>query len=67
MEDWARTTEDEMVRGVYVRRAKSDQTMVGDAIDRYVREITPTKEESTRGPVKGGVKPGQCGGVKVGQ
>jgi integrase len=50
VEDWARTTEDEMVRGVYVRRAKSDQTMVGDAIDRYVREITPTKEESTRGP-----------------
>jgi len=50
VKDWARDTEAEMVRGVYVPRAKLDQTMVGDAVDRYLREITPTKEESTRGP-----------------
>jgi integrase len=50
VEDWARSTEDEMVRGVYVRRAKSGQTTVEDAIDRYLLEITPIKEESTREP-----------------
>jgi integrase len=49
-EDWATNTESEMVQGVYIRRAKSHQVLIGDLIDRYGREITPTKEESTRGP-----------------
>ncbi len=49
-QDWARTTEDEMVRGVYIRRTTADRTILADAVDRYIREVTPTKEESTQGP-----------------
>jgi hypothetical protein len=47
-EDWATLTEGEMVRGVYIRRATADRTMVAEAVDRYLREVTPTKEESTQ-------------------
>jgi hypothetical protein len=47
-EDWARRTEDEMVRGVYIRRAPAERTTVEAALKRYLREVTPTKRESTR-------------------
>lgn len=33
-EDWARRTEDEMVRGVYIRRAGSERTTVEAAMRR---------------------------------
>lgn len=51
-EDWARRTEDEMVRGVYIQRAPSERTTLSDALDRYVREVTPTKAESTQASEK---------------
>ncbi len=35
-EDWARQTEDEMVRGVFIRRAPSQQISLKDALDRYL-------------------------------
>ena len=44
-EDWARQSEDEMVRGVYIRRSTSQKLTVDIALDRYLREITPTKKE----------------------
>lgn len=47
-EDWARRTEDEMVRGVYIRRSASERTIFGDALDRYLKEVTPTKKASTQ-------------------
>jgi integrase len=47
-EDWARRTEDEMVRGVFIQRAPSEKTTVADALDRYKREIVPTKKPSTQ-------------------
>ena len=47
-EDWARRTEDEMVRGVFIQRAPSEKTTVADALDRYEREIVPTKKVSTQ-------------------
>nr|WP_231572232.1 MULTISPECIES: hypothetical protein [Burkholderia] len=47
-EDWARRTEDEMVRGVFIQRAPSEKTTVADALDRYEREIVPTKKTSTQ-------------------
>ncbi len=47
-EDWARGTEDDMVRGLYIRRATADRTTLANAVDRYLREVTPTKEESTQ-------------------
>lgn len=47
-EDWARDTEVEMVRGVYIRRAAADRMTLEYALDRYLREVTPTKEASTQ-------------------
>ncbi len=48
--DWARNTEDEMVQGVYIKRASSTRLTVGEAIDRYLTEVTKKKAESTQGP-----------------
>ena len=47
-EDWARRTEDEMVRGVYIKRATADRMTVKSAVDRYVKEVTPTKRPSSQ-------------------
>jgi|SRR5579883_2644941 len=49
-EDWARRTEDEIVRGVYIDRGSSERMMFVDAMDRYLREVTPTKKASTQEP-----------------
>ena len=45
--DWARRTEDEMVRGVYIDRAGSDRILLKHALDRYLREVSTTKKPST--------------------
>ncbi len=47
-EDWARRTEDAMVRGVFIERAPSERMTFGAALDRYLAEVTPTKKESTQ-------------------
>jgi integrase len=47
-EDWARRTEDEMVRGTYIQRATADRMTVESAVDRYVKEVTPTKRPSSQ-------------------
>ena len=47
-EDWARRTEDEIVRGVYIDRAASERLMFVAAMDRYLREVTPTKKASSQ-------------------
>jgi integrase len=47
-EDWARRTEDEMVRGAYIQRAGADRLTVEDALVRYLAEITPTKRPSSQ-------------------
>ena len=47
-ENWARSTEDEIVRGIYVHKANSEKLSISDAIDRYLKEVTPTKKESTQ-------------------
>lgn len=46
-EDWARRTEDEMVRGVYIDRADAGRMLLKTAIDRYLREVSSTKKAST--------------------
>ena len=46
--DWARNTEDEMIRGVYLKRVSSESTTIASALDRYLKEITPTKRASTQ-------------------
>jgi len=47
-EDWSRRTEDEMIRGVYIRRVPSESTTIASALDRYLKEITPSKRLSTQ-------------------
>lgn len=47
-EDWSRRTEDEMVRGIYICRSASERTTFAGALDRYLKEVTPTKKASTQ-------------------
>ena len=47
-EDWARRTEDEMVRGMYIHRASAERMTVEAALKRYLREVTPSKRASTQ-------------------
>ena len=46
-EDWARRTEDEMVRGVYINRAGAEKLLLEKALDRYLSEVSASKREST--------------------
>jgi integrase len=47
-EDWARSTEDEMVRGMYVKRSQAEKMLFSDAVDRYLREVTIHKRPYTQ-------------------
>ncbi|MEW6648522.1 MAG: site-specific integrase [Pseudomonadota bacterium] len=47
-QDWARRIEDEMIRGIYIHRAPAEKMTVAEALDRYLREVTPTKRPSTQ-------------------
>jgi integrase len=47
-QDWARAKEDEMVQGSFITRDKSENTTIKSAFDRYVKEVVPTKKESSR-------------------
>ncbi|NVJ65981.1 MAG: site-specific integrase [Gammaproteobacteria bacterium] len=47
-EDWSRTTEDEMIRGVFIKRSGSERTTLTNAISRYLKEVTITKKQSTQ-------------------
>lgn len=47
-EDWARRTEDEIVRGAYIQRAPCERMTLESALTRYLREVPPTKREFTR-------------------
>ncbi|HXU94710.1 MAG TPA: hypothetical protein VFP33_13750, partial [Gallionella sp.] len=46
-EDWARRTEDEMVRGVYIQRSASERLTLKNALERYLREVSPTKSKGS--------------------
>lgn len=47
-QDWARQTEDEMVRGVYINRTSGERHTLKAALTRYRTEVTPTKRQSTQ-------------------
>ncbi|RMO28389.1 Site-specific recombinase XerD [Pseudomonas savastanoi pv. glycinea] len=47
-EDWSRRTEEEMVRGVYIRRSGSEKMTLEAALKRYLSDITPTKKPTTQ-------------------
>lgn len=46
-EDWARRTEDEMVRGVYIQRGPSERMTLEAALQRYLAEVSPTKRPAS--------------------
>ena len=43
-EAWAKVEESEMVRGVFVSRQESESTTLSEALDRYEREVIPSKK-----------------------
>ena len=43
-EAWAKVTESEMTRGVFVTRKESENTTLDEALGRYEREVTPSKK-----------------------
>jgi integrase len=46
--DWARRTEDEMVRGAFIKRASGDRMTVAVAMQRYLSEVVPTKRPTSQ-------------------
>lgn len=56
-EDWARTTEDEMVRGVYIQRAPAEKMTVEAALKRYLAEVSPKKRPESQKSDKKHAKP----------
>ena len=42
-EMWARAIESEMDRGLYVDRTEAERKLLAGLIDRYLREVTPSK------------------------
>jgi integrase len=55
--DWARSTEDEMVRGVYVIRAPAERLPLSSALDKYLKEVSILKKPSTQVAEKRKAKP----------
>lgn len=45
-EDWAKVTEAEMIRGVFISRTPSERTTIKELFDEYEREVTPAKKNS---------------------
>ena len=42
-ETWARIIESEIERGVFVNRAEAEATALSDVLDRYGRDVAPSK------------------------
>ena len=47
VKDWARQVEDQMVRGAYIDRVGAERLSLEKALERYLREVTPTKRPTT--------------------
>jgi len=43
-EAWAKVIESEMERGIFLSRHESARTTIADLIDRYMKEVTPSKK-----------------------
>ncbi len=56
-DDWARRTEDEMVRGIYIDRGPSERLIFDAAMARYLSEVSPTKNPGTHAREGGFSKP----------
>ena len=47
-DDWSRRTEDEMVRGSFIQRLPAEKMTISIALERYAKEVIPTKKLSTQ-------------------
>lgn len=47
-EQWARTTEDEITRGIHVNRSSAEKLTIEKALARYKKEVSSTKKPSTQ-------------------
>lgn len=47
-EKWARLIESEMDRGIFVDRTEAESTTLKEALERYLREVTPRKKGAVR-------------------
>jgi integrase len=43
---WVGIIESEMTRGVFVDRSEAERTTLGEALNRYLREVTPSKKSA---------------------
>jgi len=43
-EQWARSIENQIDRGIFVDRTEAERTTLAELLDRYLKEITPTKK-----------------------
>jgi integrase len=41
-ESWAKVTESEMIRGVFVSKVSAEKSTLGQLLERYIEEVTPT-------------------------
>ena len=46
--EWANKIEDEIARGRFVDRREAESTTLGEALDRYLHEVTPQKRSADR-------------------
>lgn len=46
-ESWARTTEDEVTRGIYVPRRASEEMTINEALNKYIKEVSSIKSPET--------------------
>lgn len=47
-EDWARGVEDEMVKGLFIKRSFAERLTISKALDRYLAEVTTAKRPTTQ-------------------
>jgi len=52
-EQWARTVESEMDRGVFMSTSIAENTLLSELIDRYLEEVAPTKKSEADLNVRG--------------
>jgi integrase len=45
-ESWSRLIESEMDRGIFVSRSEAEKNTLHDLVDRYIKEVTPTKRSA---------------------
>ena len=43
---WSRLTESEIDRGVFLDRTEAERTTLGELVNRYREEVTPTKKSA---------------------